>query len=68
MFSMQYAKDVERIGTQWILSAEVWTILFKKRSGNQLGMMGFLNSEGMEVFVRSYGKSGKVRHLNLQPV
>jgi hypothetical protein len=44
---------MHRIGTQWVLSAEVWTILFKKRSGNQLGKTGFLNLEGMEVFVRS---------------
>jgi hypothetical protein len=53
MFSMQYARNGRRIGTQSIPSAEVGTILFKKRSGNQLEMMGFLNLEGMEVFVRS---------------
>ena len=45
--------NMQRIATQWILSAEVSTIVFKKQSGHKLGMMDFLNLEGMKVFVRS---------------
>jgi len=50
---MQYARDGQRIGTQQILSAELVTTLLKKRSGSQLEMMGFLNLEGKDFFVRS---------------